>query len=144
MPEFFRSAATKAFNHSLRGTVSRKGSGTHKEKSTCLPVHIVGLDCVPITPPPSLVNVRPANDGDRMAMDHENRFSVPVGTRIVPHSVQAGDVVSKSGCGRDRHIAFSKDEACAVPKNQRAFAGDLLVSLLRCQIEGGSQKAGRR
>jgi hypothetical protein len=144
LPEFIRSTPTKAFDHSLRRT-SRKGQ-KHEETSAHLPVHIVGLDCVPITPSPPLVDVGPANDGDRMAVDHENGFSVPVCTCIIPHSIQTGDVVSKSGCGWIRHLSFSKDNACAVSENQLAFV-DLLVawlgtdSLRGYEIEGGSRKA---
>lgn len=49
-----------------------------------------------------------------MAKNLENRILVPVHTGIVPHAIEAGDVVCESGSGRRRDILRSERDGVAI------------------------------
>ena len=49
-----------------------------------------------------------------MAEDPENRILVPVHASIVPHAVEAGDVVCEGGGGWGRDILSSERDGVAI------------------------------
>jgi hypothetical protein len=92
------------------------------KRFTYLPVDIIRLDNIPVTLLPPFVDFRPTDDGDRVAKNLQHRVPIPIDARVVPHSVQPGDVISKGGCGWIRNIVFCEDEGGSIPENDRARA----------------------
>lgn len=83
---------------------------------TDLPVPELCFESVPVPWSPSCVDDRPVHKRDQMAVDLEDRVPVPVHTGVIPHTVQAGDVVRKSGCGWRRDIPRSERDSEAITK----------------------------
>lgn len=72
------------------------------------------LKCVPVSCSPSRVDNRPIDESNWVAKNLENRILVPVHTGIVPHAIEAGDVVCESGSGRRRDILHSERDGVAI------------------------------
>lgn len=53
-----------------------------------------------------------------MAEDPENGVLVPVHAGIIPHAVEAGDVVCEGGCGWRRDILGSERDGVAIAEQQ--------------------------
>jgi hypothetical protein len=87
-------------------------------KVTDLPVPKLCFECVPVPGSPSCVDSRPIDNSDWMAKDLENRVLLPIHAGIIPHAVEAWDVVRKGGSRWRRDILGSERDGVAVAKPQ--------------------------
>jgi hypothetical protein len=89
-------------------------------RATDLPVPKLCFECVPVPCSPSCVDDRPVDESNWVAEDPENGVLVPVHAGIIPHAVEAGDVVREGGRGWRRDILRSESDGVAVAKQQRS------------------------
>ena len=100
-------------------------------KETDLPVPKLGFERVPVPWSPSCVDSRPIDKSDRVAKNPKNGVPVPIHARIIPHAVEARDVVREGGGRWRRDILGSERNGVAIAKLQcsclvicQAWVGD--------------------
>ena len=85
---------------------------------TDLPVPKLCFERVPVPCSPSGVDNRPINNSNRVAEDLENRVPVPIHTAVIPHAVEAGDVVQEGGGRWWRDVLGSERDGLAITEQQ--------------------------
>ena len=84
-------------------------------RKTDLPVPKLCFEHVPVPCSPSCVDYRPIDESNWVAKDPENRVLVPIHAGIIPHAVEAGDVVCEGGGRwRRRNILGSECDGVAI------------------------------
>ena len=103
----------------IRGKIEKRKEKKTARKLTDLPVPELCLECIPVPGSPSCVDNRPIDERNQVAKDPENRILVPIHAGIIPHAVEAGDVVREGG-GRWRRdiLGSSKCDGVAITKQQ--------------------------
>jgi hypothetical protein len=104
-------------------------------KVTDLPVPKLCFDCVPVPCSPSSVDGRPINESNRVAKDLENGVLVPIHAGIIPHAVEARDVVCEGGGRWRRDILGCEHDGVAIAELQcpRLITYRALVSIGGCR-----------
>ena len=72
------------------------------------------FESIPVSCSPSCIDNRPINESNWVAEDPENRVLIPVHAGIIPHAVEAGDVVCEGGGGWRRDILGSERDGLAI------------------------------
>jgi hypothetical protein len=100
--------------------VKRKATG---RAATNLPMPELSFEGVPVPCSPSCVDGRPVDKSNRVSEDSENGVLVPVHAGIIPHAVEAGDVVREGGGRGRRDILGSECDGVAIAKMQCSLVG---------------------
>jgi hypothetical protein len=88
----------------------------------------LGFERVPVSSSPSGVDGRPIDKSNWVAKDPENGVLVPIYTGIIPHAVEAGDVVREGGGRWRRDVLGSERDGLAVAEQQCSC----LVGVVAC------------
>lgn len=92
--------------------------GKAANRVTDLPMPKLCFEHVPVPCSPSCVDNGPIDKGNWVAKDPENRVLVPVHAGIIPHAVEAGDVVCEGGHGWRRDILGGECDRVAIAEQQ--------------------------
>jgi hypothetical protein len=79
----------------------------------------LGFKSVPVPCSPSSVDNRPIDESNWVAKDPENRVLVPIHAGIIPHAIEARDVVCEGGGRWRRDILGSECNGVAIAEPQR-------------------------